>query len=153
MADIFLSPRAQSREPAISAMDLHQQQQRVRGITNPAPLPVPQFNIPAVSNNIAVNINNNPNTNTNNPSFWHEDSKDNWDDDFSDSITSIQLAALEFRDQDDEISKTIRPGPRPLQLRPPRPDSSMEEDDEDGFEDEDDDLRLKINVKAIEVSR
>ncbi|KAI9237137.1 MAG: hypothetical protein BYD32DRAFT_443559 [Podila humilis] len=151
MADIFISPRAQSRESAVLAMDL-QQQQRGRVITHPAPLPVPQFNIPAISNNVTVNLNNNPNTNNNNPSFWHEDSKDNWDDDFSDSITSIRLAALEFRDQDDEISKTIRPGPKPLQLKPPRPDSSMD-DDEDGFEDDDDDLRLKINVKAMELKR
>ena len=152
MADIFLSPRALSREPAVSAMDLHQQQQRGRVITHPTPLPAPQFNIPANSNNVTVNLNNNPNTNNNNPSFWHEDSKDNWDDDFSDSITSIQLAALEFRDQDDEISKTIRPGPKPLQLKPPRPDSSMDDDEDGFFEDDDDDLRLKINVKAIEVS-
>ncbi|CAO3565913.1 unnamed protein product [Mortierella alpina] len=41
---------------------------------------------------------------------------DNWEDDFAE-ISSLQLAALEFRDQEDEISKTIRAAPRLPQLQ------------------------------------
>jgi hypothetical protein len=77
-----------------------------------------------------------------------EVSTDNWDDDFAE-ISSVQLAAFEQRDQEEEITKTIRAIPRQLQARPYVPENDIDEGD---FEDNGEELQLRIKVKALEVS-
>lgn len=78
-----------------------------------------------------------------------EVSTDNWDDDFADGISSFQLAALEHRDLEEEITKTIRAIPRQLQARPSAPENDIDEGD---FEDNGEDLLQRIRAKALEVS-
>ncbi|KAG0358978.1 hypothetical protein BGZ54_010196, partial [Gamsiella multidivaricata] len=131
ISDIFHAPKPQGKE----APGLQLQLERAQAIAPPPP----NFHIPLnnASNIAATNANN----------YEPEVCTDNWDDDFADGITSIQLAAREFLDQEDEISKTIRPSPRPLQLQVVAPENDIDEDD---FEDDGEELRLKVRVKALE---
>ncbi|KAG0263128.1 hypothetical protein BG011_009230 [Mortierella polycephala] len=96
--------------------------------------------------NEALKGSNTAASNKNNSNLEPEVCTDNWDDDFADGISSIQLAVLEFRDQEDEISKTIRPTSKAFQLQFPVP----ENDDEDKFEDDDQDQRRKTRKKTFE---
>lgn len=82
-------------------------------------------------------------------SYEPEVSTDNWDDDFVDGISSFQLAALEYRDQEDEVSKTIRAIPRQLQIQSVAQENDIDEGD---FEDNGQELKLKVKVKSPEVS-
>ncbi|KAG0217908.1 hypothetical protein BGX33_009207 [Mortierella sp. NVP41] len=106
------------------------------------------------------------NTTTNNSKNVHnyEESSidnDNWDDDFADGALSFQIAAREFREQEDEVSKTIRAMPSaaagfrpPIPVEPESPGGSdMDDDDDDDFEEDTQDLRLKLKMKALENKR
>ncbi|KAG0208107.1 hypothetical protein BGX28_000863 [Mortierella sp. GBA30] len=133
IADLFHAPRPQARDiPAIAVVQT--QPERPIAITEPPP----QFHLTTNNNtNISTAATNN---------LEPEVCTDNWDDDFAE-ISSLQLAALEFRDQEDEISKTIRAAPRLPQLHSAAPENDVDEDD---FEDDGQDLRLKLKVKALE---
>ncbi|KAF9189540.1 hypothetical protein BGZ51_005613 [Haplosporangium sp. Z 767] len=135
MTEILQTPKARGREPLITTV---KNQQQDRAIT----IPVPPSNFQLPLNN----VNNTAASNNNNNNLEPEVCTDNWDDDFADGISSIQLAALEFRDQEDEISKTIRPTSKAFQLQPPTP----EDDDEDKFEADDQDQRRKTRKKTFE---
>ncbi|KAF9362321.1 hypothetical protein BGX34_006409 [Mortierella sp. NVP85] len=126
LTEIFPSPRPQSRDTPAS----NSQQER----TLAPPPPPPQ--LLNASSMTAVNPSN----------YEPEVSTDNWDDDFAE-ISSFQLAALEQRDQEEEITKTIRAIPRQLQARPPVPENDIDEGD---FEDNGEELQLRIKVKALE---
>lgn len=89
---------------------------------------------------------------------YEESSSDNnWDDDFADGALSFQIAAQGwFRDQEDEVSKTIRAIPptatgrqQPYVVQPESPDGNDMYDED--FEDNSQDLRLKIKMMAMEV--
>ncbi|KAG0053475.1 hypothetical protein BGZ83_001019 [Gryganskiella cystojenkinii] len=124
------------------------------------------------SNNSNMNNSNtnNKQTNHNNMTYEPEICTDNWDDDFADGITSIQLAVqeFEFRDQDDEISKTIRAEPgfirqqqqqhleqqqrqQSHQTHHPIAVAEPENDfDEGDFEDEGQELKLKVKGRTYD---
>ncbi|KAG9327391.1 hypothetical protein KVV02_005967 [Mortierella alpina] len=127
ITDLFHAPKPQGRET--SAVPIVQPQpERPVAVAQP-----PQFHL---QTNNASNINTATTTNNLEP----EVCTDNWDDDFAE-ISSLQLAALEFRDQEDEISKTIRAAPRFPQSQSAIVDNDIDEDD---FEDDGQDLRLKF---------
>ncbi|KAF9938797.1 hypothetical protein BGZ67_010347 [Mortierella alpina] len=127
ITDLFHAPKAQGRET--SAVPIAQPQpERPVAVAQP-----PQFHL---QTNNASNINTATTTNNLEP----EVCTDNWDDDFAE-ISSLQLAALEFRDQEDEISKTIRAAPRLPQSKSAIVDNDIDEDD---FEDDGQDLRMKF---------
>ncbi|KAF9901450.1 hypothetical protein EC991_006098 [Linnemannia zychae] len=95
--------------------------------------------------------------NNKNVQNYEETNTDNWDDDFADGALSFQIAAREFQEQEDEVSRTIRAMPStaagrrpPYQIQPESPGGSDMDDD---FEDETIDLRLKIKMKAMENKR
>ncbi|KAF8927230.1 hypothetical protein BGZ58_010548 [Dissophora ornata] len=125
--DIFRVPKLQGKE--ISAIRLQQER-----TASP-----PHFHLP-LSNSAQIAVANTSN-------YEPEICTDNWDDDFADGISSFQLAAREFLDQEDEISKTIRAAPRLAQSQPIASDNDIDEDD---FEVDGEELQLKIKVKALE---
>ncbi|KAF9968458.1 hypothetical protein BGZ70_003593 [Mortierella alpina] len=127
ITDLFHAPRPQGRETSVAPI-VQTRPERPIAVAQP-----PQFHL---QTNNANNINKATTTNNLEPEIC----TDNWDDDFAE-ISSLQLAALEFRDQDDEISKTIRAAPSL-----PKPQSATVENDidEDDFEDDGQDLRLKL---------
>ncbi|KAG0229437.1 hypothetical protein BGW42_001592 [Actinomortierella wolfii] len=89
------------------------------------------------------------------PSYEPEEDKSNWDDDFAEGISSLQLAALEVREVEDEMIKTIRPGRRLVRSPVPPPaesnlDRYAENDEEgDGFDDQDLDMKLRQKISQI----
>ncbi|GJJ77608.1 hypothetical protein EMPS_09967 [Entomortierella parvispora] len=102
--------------------------------------------------NIDHNNNNPTRSNANNKrnsqsTYEPEICTDNWDDDFADGISSIQLAG--FRDQEDEVSKTIRAGPGFMQRPVPVADPESDINDDD-FEGEIQELKLKARVRTME---
>ncbi|KAG0017501.1 hypothetical protein BGZ80_008209 [Entomortierella chlamydospora] len=118
ITDIFHAPKPQGRAPAMAEP--------------------PQFRLQINNaNNVTAAKNNN---------YEPETDADNWDDDFADGISSFQLAAREFLDQDDEGPKTIRAAPETLAHLA---DNSENDIDEDDFEDDDQELQLKIRVKPL----
>lgn len=127
ISDLFHNPRSQNRE---SANHSHHD----RSLPLAPPPPPPQFH-------------NASGSNANPSNYEPEILTDNWDDDFADGISSFQLAALEYREQEDEVSKTIRAMPRQFQLQSSVPENDIDEGD---FEDDGEELQLKIKVKAIE---
>ncbi|KAG9072093.1 hypothetical protein KI688_006317 [Linnemannia hyalina] len=108
---------------------------------------------------IAIIAHNNVSTNKNVQNYEESSFDNNWDDDFADGALSFQIAAQGwFRDQEDEVSKTIRAIPptaagrqQPYVVQPESPGGSDMYDED--FEDNSQDLRLKIKMKAMEKKR
>ncbi|KAF9546289.1 hypothetical protein EC957_009902 [Mortierella hygrophila] len=127
----------------------------------PAAISPPHFHLP--SNNNALNskviAHNNVSANKNVQNYEESSFDNNWDDDFADGALSFQIAAQGwFRDQEDEVSKTIRAIPstaagrqQPYVVQPESPGGSDTYDED--FEDNSQDLRLKIKMKAMEKKR
>ncbi|KAF9130062.1 hypothetical protein BGW39_003512 [Mortierella sp. 14UC] len=125
----------------------------------PVTISPPHFHLPS-SSNVLNNkaITHTTTANNKNVQNYEESNTDNWDDDFADGALSFQIAAREFQEQEDEVSRTIRAMPStaagrrpPYQVQPESPGGS-DMDDED-FEDGTMDLRLEIKMKALENKR
>ncbi|KAF9117186.1 hypothetical protein BGX27_000035 [Mortierella sp. AM989] len=102
-------------------------------------VPPPQFRHPSRNANNVAAVNNNNN-------YEPETDTDIWDDDFAGGIPSFQLAAREFLDQEDEVSKTIRAAPKALPIMLDHTENDIDENDS---EDDDQELHLKIRAKAL----
>ncbi|KAF9917948.1 hypothetical protein BX616_010774 [Lobosporangium transversale] len=126
--------------PAIANI-FHMPSSQEKGTTSTSP-PLDQATALALPP-VTFQLNASKVTNTSN--YEPEVSTDNWDDDFADSILSFQLAAREFKDQEDEVSKTIRAIPR--QLQQGQPTGNI---DDCHFEENEQELRVKTKVKALE---
>ncbi|KAF9280780.1 hypothetical protein BGZ68_007026 [Mortierella alpina] len=135
ITDLFHAPRPQGRETSAAPI-VQPQPERPIAVAQP-----PQFHL-------QTNNTNNINATTTTNNLEPEVCTDNWDDDFAE-ISSLQLAALEFRDQEDEVSKTIRAAPR---LPQPQPATEENDIDEDDFEDDGQDLRTKFKNKLKQTS-
>ncbi|KAF9432106.1 hypothetical protein BGZ76_011255, partial [Entomortierella beljakovae] len=141
ISELFQGRGSQGKEHSGNRQNLqlqlpHQHQQG-RPVSMPTSAPPPQFRVPSHPNNVtAVKA----------TKYEPEENDDIWDDDFAGGISSFQIAAREFRDQEDEISKTIRATPRRLQ----EPDYA---EDNDVYDDVFDvtaveEIRLKVKAKG-----
>ncbi|KAF9291878.1 hypothetical protein BGZ88_006675 [Linnemannia elongata] len=154
--DIFSASAAAAGAVAIASSGLRPFPERP-----PVAISPPHFHLP--SNNSALNskaiAHNNASTNKNVQNYEESSFDNNWDDDFADGALSFQIAAQGwFRDQEDEVSKTIRAIPptaagrqQPYVVQAESPDGSDMYDED--FEDNSQDLRLKIKMMAMEKKR
>ncbi|KAF9921189.1 hypothetical protein FBU30_008814 [Linnemannia zychae] len=137
----------------------------------PITISPPRFHLPTnnLLNNKAIV---HTTANTKNVQNYEENVTDNWDDDFADGALSFQIAAQGFRDQEDEVSKTIRAMPSsaapvaataatttttPARRHPAYSNQTESpggsDMDDDDFEENTQDFRLKIKTKALENKR
>ncbi|KAF9152571.1 hypothetical protein BG015_005058 [Linnemannia schmuckeri] len=165
ITDIYHAPRPQVRDifsPSAAAAGAAAIASGLRPFPERPPVTVspPHFHLP--SNNNALDskaIAHNNVTNNKNVQNYEESSTDNnWDDDFADGALSFQIAAQGFREQEDEVSKTIRAMPstaagrhQPYAIQPESPGGSDMGDDD--FEDDAQDFRLKLMMKPMENKR
>ncbi|KAF8949355.1 hypothetical protein BGZ47_005578 [Haplosporangium gracile] len=165
ITDIYHAPRPQVRDifsPSAAAAGAAAIASSLRPFPERPPVTIspPHFHLP--SNNTALDskaIAHNNVTNKKNVQNYEESSIDNnWDDDFADGALSFQIAAQGFREQEDEVLKTIRAMPstaagrhQPYTVQTESPGGSDMGDDD--FEDDAQDLRLKLMMKPMENKR
>ncbi|KAF9580666.1 hypothetical protein BGW38_002598 [Lunasporangiospora selenospora] len=103
IVEIFHTTRPEDREPFSAPPAQQQKTQRPTSAIGP---PAAYLQLGNTSNTPNINVTNPTNVTH---SYEPEVYTSNWDDDFADSISSMQLAAaFEGRDQGDEIMKTVR---------------------------------------------
>jgi hypothetical protein len=164
ITDIYHAPRPQVRDifsASAAAAGAAAIASGLRPFPERPPMTVspPHFHLPTTNNN-ALNskavVHNNVANNKNVQNYEESSSDNNWEDDFADGALSFQIAAQGFREQEDEVSKTIRAMPstaagrhQPYTVQAESPGGSDMGDDD--FEDDAQDLRLKIKMRAMEV--
>ncbi|KAG0310153.1 hypothetical protein BGZ97_012753 [Linnemannia gamsii] len=166
ITDIYHAPRPQVRDifsASAAAAGAAAIASGLRPFPERPPMTVspPHFHLPTTNNN-ALNskavVHNNVANNKNVQNYEESSSDNNWEDDFADGALSFQIAAQGFREQEDEVSKTIRAMPstaagrhQPYTVQAESPGGSDMGDDD--FEDDAQDLRLKIKMRAMENKR
>ena len=152
--DIFSASAAAAGAAAVASNGLRPFPERPPVVMSP-----PHFHLPSNNNALTSKAiaHNNVSTNKNVQNYEENSFDNNWDDDFADGALSFQIAAQGwFRDQEDEVSKTIRAIPPTaagrqqayvVQTESPGGSDTYDED----FEDNSQDLRLKIKMKTMEV--
>ncbi|KAG0280987.1 hypothetical protein BGZ96_001333 [Linnemannia gamsii] len=166
ITDFYHSPRPQVRDifsESAAAAGAAAIASGLRPFLERPPITIspPHFHLPTTNNN-ALNskaiAHNNVANNKNVQNYEESSTDNNWDDDFADGALSFQIAAQGFREQEDEVSKTIRAMPptaagrhQPYTVQTESPGGSDMGDDD--FEDDTQDLRLKIKMRAAENKR